>query len=128
MYRISGSYVFLFEANNLDLEFIIFTGLDFAFARNGYVYHTKYDSFDKIDLGCYQHVGDNLLAIVKELASSSDLPTASLESKEKSVYFDIFGLHIFMYSELTAVIINSITIVISGLIFLKMVYDLRQSK
>ncbi|GLV43360.1 uncharacterized protein CBL_03903 [Carabus blaptoides fortunei] len=117
-----------------DTDFRIFRdfghvpGLDFAFARNGYVYHTKHDSFEKIDLGSYQHVGDNLLAVVKALASSADLPTATLDSKEKSVYFDIlFGLHIFMYSEQTAIVINTITIIISVLMFIKLLYDLRQS-
>ncbi|KAH9366139.1 hypothetical protein HPB48_008138 [Haemaphysalis longicornis] len=50
-----------------DTDFRIFRdfkglpGLDFAFAKNGYVYHTKYDNMDYIPDGSIQHAGLLLL-------------------------------------------------------------------
>lgn len=104
-----------------------YLGLDFAFTKNGYVYHTKFDNMDQIPLGSFQHVGDNLLGLVKSLASSPDLPTANLNSKELAVYFDVLGLFVISYSSQNAVLINVTTIIISIVLFFKMVYDIRQS-
>ncbi|PSN36086.1 Endoplasmic reticulum metallopeptidase 1 [Blattella germanica] len=62
-----------------DTDFRIFRdfgnipGLDFAHAINGYVYHTSYDSLHAIPAGTFQHTGDNLLALTKEIASSEIL-------------------------------------------------------
>jgi hypothetical protein len=38
--------------------------------RNGYVYHTKYDTEEAIPAGSIQRAGDNVLAVVKYLADS----------------------------------------------------------
>lgn len=92
------------------------------------MYHTKHDSFEKIPSGSYQHIGDNLLALVRSLSNSADLPKATLTSTEKSVYFDVIGLFAISYSENTALIVNTVAIVVSGLLFLKLFYDNRQSK
>lgn len=34
-----------------------FTGLDFAYVKNGYVYHTRYDVPDAITVGAIQQAG-----------------------------------------------------------------------
>jgi hypothetical protein len=47
--------------------------MDFAYSTNGYVYHTKYDRFDIIPPGTYQHTGDNMLALIKELGNAPEI-------------------------------------------------------
>lgn len=92
-----------------------FSGLDIAFAKNGYIYHTKHDDFHFIKPGAYQYVGDNVLALVKSLVESDELPKASLKKKEQSVYFDYLGLFMFWYSKSTAENINLLVCLIGVL-------------
>lgn len=44
-----------------------------ALAQNGYFYHTKYDRAESIPMGTYQHVGDNVLALVKSLVNADEI-------------------------------------------------------
>ncbi|KAG8227857.1 hypothetical protein J437_LFUL006481, partial [Ladona fulva] len=82
-------------------------GLDFAYTRNGYVYHTKYDDKDRIPMGTVQHTGSNILALIPHLISSpeftrenkSDDILASVPPNNQAVYFDVFGLFIVNYSD-----------------------------
>ena len=41
------------------------TGLDIAFVRNGYVYHTPLDTPDQIQMGAVQRAGENLLGVCR---------------------------------------------------------------
>lgn len=58
---------------NFDYFSYFIVGVDFAHASNGYVYHTKYDHIDLIKLGTYQHSGDNLLAMLRDLGNSDEI-------------------------------------------------------
>ncbi len=55
------------------LCFDLFKGLDFAIYRNGYVYHTQSDVSEKVPLGTYQNIGDNILSIAKAIANAAEL-------------------------------------------------------
>ena len=63
-------------------------GLDVAFYRDGYAYHTALDRTDRIARGSLQHMGDNALAVVRELAAGA-LPGDV--GGRPSVYYDLLG-------------------------------------
>jgi peptidase M28-like protein len=42
-------------------------GLDFAYVRDGYVYHTPLDSVQHVPSGSLQHAGDNGQALIQVL-------------------------------------------------------------
>lgn len=47
--------------------------MDFAHVLNGYRYHTKYDHIDYLAPAVLQRTGDNILALVKQIANSDEL-------------------------------------------------------
>lgn len=91
-------------------------GYDFAFARNGYRYHTKYDGFSNIPLESYQHVGDNILFLLRGLGDAPELLNHD-DSQGKIVYYDFIGLFIVAYPEHMGLIINGIVVIFSFVIF-----------
>lgn len=101
-----------------DTDFRIFRdfkgipGLDFAFTKNGYVYHTKYDNMDYIPDGSIQHAGDNLLGLILKILEAPEMdhgtalnPKGKLNSY-RSVYYDFLGLFMVTYS----VSVSSLTV------------------
>jgi hypothetical protein len=74
-------------------------GLDIAFYRDGYAYHTALDRAERLESGSLQQMGDNLLALVRELAKG-ELPGDV--SPERSVYYDVLGVAFVAYTETTA--------------------------
>ncbi|XP_057663658.1 endoplasmic reticulum metallopeptidase 1-like [Diorhabda carinulata] len=101
-----------------DTDFRIFrdfgelVGLDMAFCRHGYRYHTKYDDFKNIPFGSYQHVGDNALKLINVLANAPELN--KLQTGQHVVYYDILGWFMVTYSDTTSTILNS------GVIFMSL--------
>ncbi|XP_059614556.1 endoplasmic reticulum metallopeptidase 1-like isoform X2 [Phlebotomus argentipes] len=97
-----------------DTDFRIFRdfggvqGLDTAFPYNGYVYHTKYDSIDVIPDGTYQHTGDNVLSLVKGMANSPELDVGADLSTGSVIFFDFMGWFMISYTEVVAIIVNSL--------------------
>jgi Zn-dependent M28 family amino/carboxypeptidase len=64
------------------------TGLDLAYFRNSYVYHTTLDTVASIEEGSIQHMGDNILAVLKEMGST---PVLDVSNNSKMLYFDVLG-------------------------------------
>lgn len=62
-----------------DTDFRIFRdygkipGLDMAHQYNGYVYHTRFDHPEIIPRNTLQNTGDNVLALVRAIANSTEL-------------------------------------------------------
>ncbi len=75
------------------------TGLDMALYQDGYAYHTALDRVSRLEPGSLQHMGDNTLAVARELASL-ELPTTS--DPEPGVYYDLAGLVMVSYGRSTA--------------------------
>lgn len=90
----------------------LFSGLDFAWAINGYVYHTKLDNAEHVSVKSLQRTGDNLLPLTLKLANLN-YPNDSPQ-KGNLVFFDVLGIFLFRVPELTGVLIN-ITVILYSL-------------
>ena len=105
-----------------DTDFRIFRdfghlpGVDFAFYTNGYVYHTRYDTPERIPDGTIQRAGENLLAVIKSIASLnlSEMPRVENphdRSGEKLVFFDVFSKFLVVFPFWTVGLFFNITAV-----------------
>lgn len=84
---------------------------DLADILNGFVYHTKNDRFNFIELGTLQNTGDNLLELLKELDVAEELKAEVPTSNRSVIFFDIFGLFLIFYNDIVAAAINSIVFI-----------------
>lgn len=100
-----------------DTDFRIFRdygnipGLDIAYIRNGYLYHTKYDREEYIPPGSFQRAGENLKGLLTELAMSPLVPDPGSEKHGDVIFFDFFGVFLVMYSEFIGKIVVYFSIV-----------------
>ncbi|KAL3869218.1 hypothetical protein ACJMK2_041927 [Sinanodonta woodiana] len=99
-----------------DTDFRIFRdfgklpGLDIAYISNGYVYHTENDKPVYINPGCIQRAGENLMSLLKALASDPKLANPGLDKHGTMVFFDVVGIFLVHYPIRIATIINSIIV------------------
>jgi hypothetical protein len=68
-------------------------GINTAYGSGHFDYHSTTDSFDTIDHGALQHLGDFTLTMTRELAMAHALPASTRDA----VYFDIFGWMVVRY-------------------------------
>uniref|UniRef100_A0A1E1XEZ2 FXNA-like protease n=1 Tax=Amblyomma aureolatum TaxID=187763 RepID=A0A1E1XEZ2_9ACAR len=107
-----------------DTDFRIFRdfggipGLDFAFAKNGYVYHTKYDNMDYIPGGSIQHAGDNMLGLVLKILEARELRDGNILGPDgkmntvRMIYYDFLGIIMVNYSaSLSNLTVNLIVVI-----------------
>ncbi|XP_045879345.1 endoplasmic reticulum metallopeptidase 1 [Meles meles] len=85
-------------------------GIDLAFIENGYIYHTKYDTADRILTDSIQRAGDNILAVLKYLAMSDMLPSSSEYRHGNMVFFDVLGLFVVAYPSRVGAVINCMVV------------------
>ncbi|KAF5390607.1 hypothetical protein D9757_002581 [Collybiopsis confluens] len=84
-------------------QYLNVTGLDIAVVGNSYLYHMRKDLVENIQQGVAQNFGENTLALLLHLSSSSS-SISSLTggyTKPQTVYFSLFG-RFWMYSFQTA--------------------------
>jgi hypothetical protein len=65
------------------------TGIDMALYKNSYLYHTHLDLPEYLQSGSLQHLGENVLAIVRHLVKNTTL--TGIEKTNQVVYFDVYG-------------------------------------
>lgn len=99
-----------------------------AFIKNGYRYHTKYDEFWNIPLGSFQHVGDNALSLVKNLANAPELDKLDEQPFGKVTFFDCFGWFMISYNDTLAIILNLLGVLISLVVFFQCLHRFELSK
>lgn len=95
---------------------IAFSGLDMAFTKNGYRYHTKYDDFEHLALGSFQQAGSNALSLITNLANAPEISNPK-SNPGKVVFFDFFGLFMISYNQTTAQVVNLIVVALSVIVF-----------
>ncbi|KAG9445596.1 hypothetical protein H6P81_011724 [Aristolochia fimbriata] len=101
------------------------SGLDFAYADATAVYHTKNDKLLLLKPGSLQHLGENMLAFLRQAATSSLTQTGmTIESKEdgnpdQSVYFDILGSYMVVYRKSLAYMLQN-SVIMQALLILAM--------
>ncbi|EAL41724.3 AGAP007677-PA [Anopheles gambiae str. PEST] len=88
-------------------------GLDFALSSYGYLYHTALDARETISAGTLQHIGDNLLGLVRALGSADELGNIQEHREGTAVFFDFMHLFLVYYTETTAMIVNIVLGVLS---------------
>uniref|UniRef100_A0A182QA03 FXNA-like protease n=1 Tax=Anopheles farauti TaxID=69004 RepID=A0A182QA03_9DIPT len=88
-------------------------GFDFALSSYGYLYHTALDALETISTDTLQHIGDNLLELVRGLGSAEELGDIEKHSEGKAVFFDFMHLFLVYYTETTALIVNNLLGVLS---------------
>lgn len=91
-------------------------GLDIIFVIGGYFYHTGYDRLDNILPGSIQARGENLISLLKELSSSSQLRNAQQRAnhmvaangtqEDRPIFFDYLSWFMVIYSKKTARILH----------------------
>ncbi|KIK67879.1 hypothetical protein GYMLUDRAFT_36677 [Collybiopsis luxurians FD-317 M1] len=90
-------------------QYLNVTGLDIAVVGNSYLYHMRKDLVENIQPGVAQNFGENTLALLLHLSSSSS-SISSLTAgfaKPQTVYFALFG-RFWMYSFQTAEILYNL--------------------
>ena len=114
-----GQEIFQSGVIPADTDFRIFRdyghipGLDIAYMKNGYVYHTKYDTEDRITEGSIQRAGDNVLEVVRHLAQSDILGHTDAHASGSVVFFDVLGLFMVYYPEWMGIVINLMVVATS---------------
>ncbi|XP_031332120.1 endoplasmic reticulum metallopeptidase 1-like [Photinus pyralis] len=127
--QVFGEEIFQSGIIPSDTDFRIFRdfggaiGFDFAYDRNGYGYHTKFDDIEYIPNGTYQHTGNNILALIRYLANAPELANMHEQVRESVVYYDFMGLFMVSYSGLTITIVNVLVSIFSLAVALKSFYD-----
>uniref|UniRef100_A0A7E4VJ68 FXNA-like protease n=1 Tax=Panagrellus redivivus TaxID=6233 RepID=A0A7E4VJ68_PANRE len=107
-----------------DTDFRIFrdygriSGLDVAYHRHGWFYHTEFDRPEFIANGSIQRGGDNVLAVVKAMIASPYLEQpANFNEGNKWVFYDIVGLFTVHYNiEIGSLINYSVVVLVLILI------------
>uniref|UniRef100_A0A7N0T636 Vacuolar membrane protease n=2 Tax=Kalanchoe fedtschenkoi TaxID=63787 RepID=A0A7N0T636_KALFE len=78
------------------------SGLDFAYVDNSVVYHTKNDKIKFLKPGSLQHLGENMLSFLLQIAPSSQLRILEADEKagiDPAIYFDLLGSYMIVYRQ-----------------------------
>lgn len=89
------------------------SGLDFAWSANGYVYHTKFDSFEQVPIGSLQRTGDNILALARGMAQGHQMSHVEDYRAGNLVFFDFLGAFVVRWPMMVADFINVSSVIFS---------------
>ncbi|CAB3404662.1 unnamed protein product [Caenorhabditis bovis] len=112
-----------------DTDFRIFrdygriSGLDIAYTKNGWFYHTEFDEEWRIEPGAIQRAGENVLAVVKAILVSPYLekPT-TFEEENRWVFYDVVGLFTVYYTVTVGKLINYSACLLTILLVLRRIH------
>ncbi|XP_024388357.1 uncharacterized protein [Physcomitrium patens] len=104
-----------------DTDYRVFTkdfgdipGLDIIFVLEGYVYHTGYDTADRISRESLQARGENLIALLQGFTTAPELKNASVRAahpdlvEKRPIFFDFYGMFMISYSQTVALALHAL--------------------
>lgn len=71
-----------------------------------YIIYCRHDIAQRIPDGSIQRAGDNILALIKEIANSDLLSNPGEDRHGKVSYYDVLGLYTVSYPERLGLIMN----------------------
>lgn len=92
-------------------------GLDIIFVLEGYVYHTAYDTADRVSRESLQARGDNLIALLEGFTTAPELKNSSSRAlhpnslEKRPIFFDFFGIFMISYSQSVALALHALPLV-----------------
>lgn len=101
------------------------TGLDMAFISNSYYYHTQKDIAKNLEPGSLTNMGENLIALLRQLTLPGTILTGKAEQKKTPIFFNALGPTFFLiYSPETALqIYATISLVLGAIVVDRMKKD-----
>ncbi|WP_421739287.1 M20/M25/M40 family metallo-hydrolase [Caulobacter sp.] len=87
-------------------------GLNFALIDDQLAYHTPLSTPERLDQGSLQHMGDQVLPLVRALADSPSLPA----NTPNAIYSDVLGLVLISYSTTIGWVLLGLAAVMIGFV------------
>lgn len=107
-----------------DTDYRVFTkdfgdipGLDIIFVLEGYVYHTAYDTADRVSRESLQARGENLIALLEGFTTAPELKNSSSRAlnpnslEKRPIFFDFYGIFMISYSQSVALALHALPMV-----------------
>lgn len=107
-----------------DTDYRVFTkdfsdipGLDIIFVLEGYVYHTAYDTADRVSRESLQARGENLIALLEGFTTAPELKNSSTRAahpnpvEKRPIFFDFYGMFMISYSQTAALALHTLPLV-----------------
>lgn len=119
-----------------DTDYRVFTkhtnyfaaGMDLAFTRNGYVYHTSQDSYSQIQRGAVQHMGETVFSLVHDLTSNylSKENINSIDEKYEPLFIEILGFYVIVWDySIQSIAILSLIVLLVILFFVRVIRNVK---
>jgi hypothetical protein len=105
-----------YELAGISGNFPPLLGFDMGYVDAPQTYHTSQDCASHMPLGALQHQGDNCLAFVRAVLAQAELPRGSgddVPPLQRSVYFDVLGGVMVLYTRRGSLVVHSIFAVAS---------------
>ena len=89
-------------------------GVDIIFVLDGYIYHTGYDTADRVSRESLQARGENLIALLQGFTTAPELKNSSTRMlhpnpvEKRPIFFDFYGLWMISYSQKVALLLHTL--------------------